>query len=87
MPAAPSADRLFSEENYDWPLRSDSLSLRRSSALARLRETSFLLFKTLPGGGSSLRTSASPKGIFFADGLNARSFARRSRRSLPADRG
>ena len=87
VPAAPSSERLFPENNYDRLPRSDALSSRLSSALARLRRTSFLLFKIFPGGGSSLRTFARPMGIFFADGLNARSFARKSRRSPAADHG
>lgn|SRR5215475_4410897 len=66
-------------------LQSDQTGLRasfnssRSASLARLRRSLFLLLKTLPGGGSSLRTRASPMGIFFAAGLNESSSARRIR--------
>ena len=70
VPVAPSLDRLFAVELYELPLLRCSLSVRRSSALARLRRTSFLLLMIFPGGGSSLRTFAKPMEIFFATGFN-----------------
>jgi hypothetical protein len=50
---------------------------RRSSSLARLRSSFFLLLNTFAGGGIRLRTRASPGGIaffFFVERVNAGSF-------------